>query len=435
MSPSRPSAQLFSQFDSLLLLAKGGKTVYFGDIGDNANTIREYFGRYDAPCPTGVNPAEHMIDVVTGNHSNSKDWHQVWLDSPEATRMKEDLDHIITDAANKPPGTSDDGHEFATSLWTQIKIVTNRMNVSMYRNVDYINNKFALHIGVALFVGFSFWQIENSVADQQIVLFALFNYIFVAPGVMAQLQPLFIDRRDIYETREKKSKMYSWIAFVTGLIVCEIPYLILCAIAYFLCFYYTAGLPTDSDKAGAIFFVMLVYQFIYTGIGQFVAAYAPNAVFASLVNPLLLGTLISFCGVLVPYSQIQPFWRYWMYYLNPFNYLMGALLVFADWDWDIQCKESEFAIFDPPSGQTCGQYLNAWMNGPGSRNNLINPQDSAACRICQYRKGEDYLYTVNLEEYSYGWRNAGICALFAFSSYALVYLLMKLRTKQSKKAE
>jgi hypothetical protein len=50
---------------------------------------------------------------------------------------------------------------------------------------------------------------------------------------------------------------------------------------------------------------MLVYEFIYTGIGQFVAAPAPNATFASLINPLLIGTLVSFCGVLVPYAQIQ----------------------------------------------------------------------------------------------------------------------------------
>ncbi|PSN65506.1 ABC transporter [Corynespora cassiicola Philippines] len=431
----QPSAQLFAQFDTLLLLAKGGKTVYFGDIGDNADTIKDYFGRYGAPCPPGANPAEHMIDVVTGNHSDTKDWHQVWLESPEATRMHQDLEQIITEAASKPPGTTDDGHEFATSLWTQTRLVTQRMNVSLYRNIDYVNNKFALHIGVALFIGFSFWQIGDTVADQQLVLFAIFNYIFVAAGVMSQLQPLFIERRDIYETREKKSKMYSWVAFVTGLIVSEMPYLVICGILYFLCYYYTAGLPSASDKAGATFFVMLVYQFIYTGIGQFVAAYAPNAVFASLVNPLLLGTLVSFCGVLVPYDQIQDFWKYWLYYLNPFNYLMGSLLVFADFDWDVKCTEAEFAKFNPPDNQTCGQYLDAWMNGPGSRTNLVNPDALFDCRVCQYTRGSDYLYTVNLKDYYYGWRDAAICVLFAISSYAMVYLLMKLRTKASKKAE
>jgi ATP-binding cassette subfamily G (WHITE) protein 2 (SNQ2) len=79
-------------------------------------------------------------------------------------------------------------------------------------------------------------MITDTVAAQQEVLFALFNFIFVAPGVIAQLQPLFIDRRDIYETREKKSKMYHWGPFVTGLIVSEVPYLVVCAILYFLCF-------------------------------------------------------------------------------------------------------------------------------------------------------------------------------------------------------
>lgn len=122
---------------------------------------------------------------------------------------------------------------------------------------------------------------------------------------MAQLQPLFIERRDIYETREKKSKMYSWIPFTIGLIVSELPYLCICAVLYFVCWYYTVGFPTDSNKAGATFFVMLFYEFVYTGIGQFVAAYAPNAVFASLVNPLVIGILVSFSGVLGKHASLS----------------------------------------------------------------------------------------------------------------------------------
>lgn len=431
----QPSASLFAQFDTLLLLSRGGKTVYFGDIGENAGTIKEYFARYDAPCPEFSNPAEHMIDVVSGTLSQGKDWNKVWLESPESKKMLEDLEHMITDAAGKEPGTTEDGYEFAAPYWTQTKIVSQRMNKALYRNTDYTNNKFALHIGSALFNGFTFWMIGNNVASAQLRLFALFNFIFVAPGVINQLQPLFIERRDIYETREKKSKMYHWAPFVTGLIISEIPYLIICAVLYFLCFYYTAGFPLESDKAGAVFFVMLVYEFIYTGIGQFVAAYAPNATFASLVNPVIIGILVSFCGVLVPYSQIQEFWRYWLYYMNPFNYLMGSLLVFTTFDVPIYCSKSEFAVFNPPSGQTCAEYLADYMMGMGSRTNLTNPAATSDCRVCEYTRGSDYLYNVNLLDYYYGWRDAAVCVIFALSSYGLVYLLMKLRTKASKKAE
>jgi ATP-binding cassette subfamily G (WHITE) protein 2 (SNQ2) len=431
----QPSAQLFLQFDSLLLLARGGKTVYFGDIGENASKLNEYFGRYGAACPKESNPAEHMIDVVSGTLSQGKDWNKIWLESPEHEHTLKELDSIVSEAASKEPGTVDDGFEFAMPLWTQIKLVTRRMNTAIWRNTDYINNKNALHIGSALFNGFTFWQIGNSVGDLQLRLFTVFNFIFVAPGVIAQLQPLFIDRRDIYEAREKKSKMYSWVAFVTGLIVSELPYLCICAVLYFVCWYYTVGFSTDSNKAGAVFFVMLCYEFMYTGIGQFVAAYAPNAVFASLVNPLLIGTLVSFCGVLVPYAQITAFWRYWLYYIDPFNYLMGSLLVFTTYDEPVRCSEREFAIFNPPAQQTCGQYLQGYMQGMGARTNLTNPDAMQDCRVCQYRTGADYLATLNLGEYKDGWRDAGIVALFVGSSYAMVYLLMKARTKRSKTAE
>ena len=431
----QPSAQLFAQFDTLLLLARGGKTVYFGEIGENAAKIKDYFGRNGAPCPPETNPAEHMIDVVSGSLSKGNEWDKVWLESPEHDAMVQELDQIIADAASKPPGTVDDRHEFAASLWEQTKLVTHRMNVSLYRNTDYINNKFALHIGSALFNGFTFWMIGHSVGDLQLTLFVQFNFVFVAPGVIAQLQPLFIERRDIYEAREKKSKMYHWVPFVTGLILSEVPYLVICAVLYYVCYYYTAGLPADSNKAGANFFVMLMYEFLYTGIGQFVAAYAPNAVFASLVNPLLLGTLVLFCGVMVPYEQITAFWRYWLYWLNPFTYLMGGLLVFPLFDKEIRCKESEFAVFDTPSGQTCSEYLSEFLQGMGARTNLTNPGATGGCRVCQYERGSDWLAKMNLKDYYYGWRDNAIVVIFVISSYALVYALMKLRTKATKRAE
>lgn len=133
-------------------------------------------------------------------------------------------------------------------------------------------------------------------------------------------------------------------------------------------------------------------------------------------------------------SNIPPY-RYWIYYLNPFNYLMGSLLVFTSFDAEVNCASSEFAIFNPPSGQTCGKYLSSYLTGMGSRANLINPNATQDCKVCQYGRGSDYLATINLPDYYYGWRDAAIVALFVFSGYILVYGLMKLRTKRSKTAE
>lgn len=42
-----PSAQAFRQFDDILLLGKGGRTVYFGPVAK----AHEYFERIGFPCP------------------------------------------------------------------------------------------------------------------------------------------------------------------------------------------------------------------------------------------------------------------------------------------------------------------------------------------------------------------------------------------------
>lgn len=145
--------------------------------------------------------------------------------------------------------------------------------------------------------------------------------------------------------------------------------------------------------------------------------------------------MISFCGVLVPYAQIVSFWRYWIYWLNPFNYLMGSMMVFGLFDREVNCKEQEFAKFNAPNGSTCGEYLGEFMQTIGARMNLINPEATEGCRVCQYTRGSDYLVGINLMDYYYGWRDTGIVALFVISSYGLVFALMKLRTKASKTAQ
>jgi ABC-type multidrug transport system permease subunit len=124
-----------------------------------------------------------------------------------------------------------------------------------------------------------------------------------------------------------------------------------------------------------------------------------------------------------------------MYYIDPFNYLMSALLVFTTWDKPVHCKDDEFAVFDPPSNQTCGDYLSVYQQGMGVATSLLNPDDTSSCRVCQYTTGGDYLQTLNLKEEWYGWRNAGIVVVFVFGLYGLVFLMMKLRTKATKKAE
>jgi ABC-type multidrug transport system permease subunit len=114
---------------------------------------------------------------------------------------------------------------------------------------------------------------------------------------------------------------------------------------------------------------------------------------------------------------------------------MSSLLVFTTWDKQVNCRTEELAIFEPPVNQTCGEYLSAYQAGMGSGTNLLNPDAMNGCKVCQYSEGGDFLRGLNLKAESYGWRNAGIVVAFAVGCYAMVYLMMKLRTKATKKAK
>src|SRR6202012_4951751 len=60
----QPNDSLFEQFDRLLLLQRGGRTVYFGEIGEDARILRDYFKRNGAECPPRHNPAEFMLETI-----------------------------------------------------------------------------------------------------------------------------------------------------------------------------------------------------------------------------------------------------------------------------------------------------------------------------------------------------------------------------------
>ena len=90
----QPSSLLFESFDRLLLLEKGGETVYFGEIGQDSGVIREYFGRHGAHCPSNVNPAEYMLEAIGAGVTprvGDQDWKDTWLESPEFLGMKEEI--------------------------------------------------------------------------------------------------------------------------------------------------------------------------------------------------------------------------------------------------------------------------------------------------------------------------------------------------------
>jgi ABC-type multidrug transport system ATPase subunit len=97
----QPSSLLFESFDRLLLLGRGGNTIYFGDIGEDSSVMRDYFSRYGAKCPPNANPAEYMLEAIGAGITpriGDRDWKDIWVDSPEFARTKVEIEEIKREA-------------------------------------------------------------------------------------------------------------------------------------------------------------------------------------------------------------------------------------------------------------------------------------------------------------------------------------------------
>ena len=148
----QPSAMLFQRFDRLLLLAKGGKTVYFGDVGKESSVLLDYFSRNGGPpIPPGANPAEHMLEVIgaaPGAHSDI-DWPAVWRASLEHRATKQELARL-KQTAEQPSAAADaspSSYEgFAAPMVVQFYEVSKRVFQQYWRTPAYIFSKSILCI-------------------------------------------------------------------------------------------------------------------------------------------------------------------------------------------------------------------------------------------------------------------------------------------------
>ena len=129
----QPSSILFQEFDRLLFLAKGGKTVYFGDIGEQSRTLLDYFeGNGARKCGDEENPAEYMLEIVGAGASgkSKQDWPEVWKGSTQSRDIQAELDEIHRTKANELSAGDDkeNAHrEFAMPFLVQLYYVTTRV--------------------------------------------------------------------------------------------------------------------------------------------------------------------------------------------------------------------------------------------------------------------------------------------------------------------
>ncbi|KAI5778459.1 ABC-2 type transporter-domain-containing protein [Geopyxis carbonaria] len=426
----QPSAVLFQEFDRLLFLARGGKTVYFGPIGQNSNILTSYFERNGGPkCPPDANPAEWMLEVIgaaPGAHTEV-DWFETWSNSPEKASVKAELEEMTRELAQLPRQASDAGNtEFAVPYWQQLWVCTKRVFEQYWRTPTYIYSKTFLCGATALFIGFSFFMAKNNQQGLQNQMFSIFMLLTIFGNVAQQMMPHFVTQRSLYEVRERPSKAYSWTAFMAANIIVEIPWQSLMALITFVSWYYPIGLyrnaePTDSvnERAGLMFLLILGFYLWISTFSHMLIAGIETAETGGNIGNLLFSLSLIFCGVLAAPGTFPQFWIF-LYRVSPFTYLVSAMLSTGVAGTNVTCSDIETLHFSPPSGQTCGEYLAPYLKLGGGA--VYNPNATADCDYCAMSTTDQFLAAVNIS-YDDRWRNFGLIIVYiAFNIAGAMFL-------------
>ncbi|CAO3589784.1 unnamed protein product [Absidia cylindrospora] len=424
----QPSATLFEHFDHLLLLVRGGRTAYYGEIGPDAHTMIDYFESNGGPkCSPSANPAEYILECVGAGTAGkvTQDWADVWANSKQAKALEVELEQIHGSidkhAKHKKAST------YSQPFWQQFLIVYKRMNVSWWRCPTYNIGRLFNVLFISILSGFSFWKLGNSPADMQNRMFSVFTTLLMSNALIILAQPRFMAER-MWFRREYASKYYGWAPFALSCIIVEIPYLLVSSALFLFCFYWTAGLQNESDRVGFFFIHFFIFLLYSVSLGFMIASFSSSPPMAAVINPFFTSILILFAGIMQPPAAMPYFWRSWMYWLDPYHYLIEGLVVNVMDGVPVKCSGNDWIKINAPSGQTCGQYFDQFFTD-GGLGYLENANATDSCNYCQYSLGNDFYEARIGWSMDNRWRDMGIlCAYWVFNVFAFsvfVYLFRK----------
>ncbi|CAN6487343.1 unnamed protein product [Victoria cruziana] len=128
----QPSYTLFRMFDDLILLAKGGLTVYHGSV----KKVEEYFSGLGINVPDRVNPPDHFIDILEGivkpspnSNMNYKQLPVRWMlhngyeipPDMQASIPGTNPSSVGGASSSQPHDTGISAQSFAGELWQDVK--------------------------------------------------------------------------------------------------------------------------------------------------------------------------------------------------------------------------------------------------------------------------------------------------------------------------
>lgn len=346
----QPSAKIFSFFSHMLLLKRGGETVYFGPTGENARIMLDYFEEIGFSCPSHRNPADFVLEVSMARENDNQqpvDLGGLWSSTSMARAAHDEVSRGITPAGHAPKRFD---RRYAAPFSLQMKETLRRQWTGYMRAVGPSAMRIIRQIVVGLLLGFLFFQLpRDQLGATTTVGLIFFAVLFANLGALAAIPGFFEDRATFY--RERDSGNYYSITYLASVIIADLPFVIAGAVAFTVSMFFLVGLELGPG-GGRFFFFLLNYlgaMLASLGLAQLSAVVSPAAEVANAIAALIISLFSLSAGFLLARDLIPPYWI-WLYWLSFVRYPLESLTVNANQGVPYRCTFDEKLWI--PIGQT-----------------------------------------------------------------------------------
>ncbi|GLE01188.1 hypothetical protein PINS_up010018 [Pythium insidiosum] len=322
----QPSTEVFLLFDSVLLLKRGGETVFFGDVGREASRLIEYFERVPGVprIEEGYNPSTWMLEVIGAGveHAGagadqrsaaaSTDFVAVFKRSAEWRAAEAVLGREGVSTPSSSVGEIKFDNKRAASNWVQATMVMRRFFRMYWRTPTYNITRVCVGLFLGVLFGLTFFDskfdtyqgINGGVGTLYVAI------IFVGVVAMQSMIVLAAEVRPSFY-RERASQTYNAFWYFLGFTVVEIPYVFFSTLLFAAIFFPMAGF-TGLSNFFFYWVIMSLLGLVQVYLGQLFAFVLPTAEVAVLASVFVNSVFGLWAGFNPPGSAVPAGYR-WLY--------------------------------------------------------------------------------------------------------------------------
>ncbi|KAL6746463.1 P-loop containing nucleoside triphosphate hydrolase protein [Haematococcus lacustris] len=311
----QPQAKIFNLFNYLLLLQKG-RIVYQGD----SQKALAFFSDTGFPCPAYENPADHFLDVITPNMSDSKE--HLALREKQLTdnylNIAPDVD--VNEGANHPLLLPRE----ATPWSTQFATLFRRTMKEQWRKKGMLMTQMVQSVVIAILIGTVFLKIgdtqTSTVRRQPVLFFCCINQGMF--GAMTIINSFPSER--MLSLRERAAGTYYVSAYFLAKSTAETIFQLLIPVVFSVAAYFLIGLQQTAVKFFTFTCFMILCSLASTSLALAVSAWARTTDMAVTILPMALEVCRLFGGFFLSPANLPSYFS-WLDALSFYKYTYVAI--------------------------------------------------------------------------------------------------------------